>query len=289
MAKKLIVNADGFGFTFGNNKGILETLEVGIVKSISTNVNFPAIKEIHKIAENYPHVSIGIHLNLTVGRPVSKPANIPSLLDKNDEFYPPPEFGKRLVLRQIKKDEIKRELSAQMEKLLGMSIKITHWDSHQNQHLNPGFFSPAVEVAKRYGIERMRTHRHYLLTTQPNRKMRILKYYLKHPDKVIGHSFVRYLNWVARRRGMRMADRMLSPGRVDEMRKFHRETWENLFQTLPEGVSEFYCHPGYPDDCLRRYASYVERRDIERQILLDRSLLKLAQECGVELISFNDI
>jgi len=29
MTKKLIVNADGFGFTFGNNKGILETLEVG--------------------------------------------------------------------------------------------------------------------------------------------------------------------------------------------------------------------------------------------------------------------
>ena len=49
MTKKLIVNADGFGFTFGNNKGILETLEVGIVRSISTNVNFPAVEEIHKV------------------------------------------------------------------------------------------------------------------------------------------------------------------------------------------------------------------------------------------------
>ena len=88
MAKKLIVNADGFGFTFGNNKGILETLEAGIVRSISTNVNFPAVEEIHKVAENFPHVSIGIHLNLTAGRPVSKPESILSLLDENGEALP---------------------------------------------------------------------------------------------------------------------------------------------------------------------------------------------------------
>ncbi len=289
MTKKLIVNADGFGFTFGNNKGILETLEVGIVRSISTNVNFPAVEEIHKVVENYPSVSIGIHLDLTAGKPVSKPADIPSLLGKNGEFYPPSEFGKRLLLRQIKKDEIEHELSAQVEKLLDMQIKITHWDSHQNQHLNPGFFYPAVKVAKKYGIERMRAHRHYLLTIEPNQKMMVLKYYLKHLDRLIVHSFERYLNWVARRRGMRMADRMISPGRIDKLRKFHRETWENLFRTLPKGVSEFYCHPGYPDDCLRKYATYVEQRDIERQILLDPGLLKFAQDCGVELISFNDI
>lgn len=289
MSKKLIVNADGFGFTFGNNKAILETLEVGIVKSISVNVNFPAVKEIHKVAENYPSVSIGIHLALTVGRPVSNPADIPSLIGKNGEFYPSSEFRKWLLLGRIKRDEIERELSAQVEKLMDMQIKITHWDSHGHQHLNPGFFYPAVKIAKKYGIERMRTHRHYLLTIGPNRKMMTLKYYLKHFDRLIIHSFSRYLNWVARRRGMRMADRMISPGRIDKMRKFHRETWENLFRNLPEGVSEFYCHPGYPDDYLRKYAAYVEQRDIERQLLVDTSLLKFAQNCGVELISFNDI
>jgi predicted glycoside hydrolase/deacetylase ChbG (UPF0249 family) len=289
MTKKLIVNADGFGFTFGNNRGILETLEVGIVRSISTNVNFPAVKEIHKVAENYPSVSIGIHLDLTVGKPVSNPADIPSLIGKNGEFYPVAEFRKRLLLRQIKRDEIERELSAQVEKLLDMQIKITHWDSHENQHLNPGFFYPAVKVAKKYGIERMRTHRHYLLTIESNRKMMVLKYYLKHLDRLIVHSFDRYLNWVARRRGMRMADRMISPGRVDKMRKFHLETWENLFRTLPEGTSEIYCHPSYPDECLRKYAIYVEERDIERQILQNPRLLQLAQENAVELISFNEI
>ena len=32
--KKLIVNADGFGFTFGNNKAIFEILPRGFVKSV---------------------------------------------------------------------------------------------------------------------------------------------------------------------------------------------------------------------------------------------------------------
>lgn len=29
MAKRLIINADGFGFTRGNNRGILECLQAG--------------------------------------------------------------------------------------------------------------------------------------------------------------------------------------------------------------------------------------------------------------------
>jgi len=289
MARKLIVNADGFGFTYGNNRGILETLEIGIVKSISVNVNFPAVEEIHTVVEKFPRVSIGIHLNLTVGKPVSAPSKIPSLVDDDGCFFPSSRFKKMLLMRKIKKDDIKRELEAQIEKLLSMSVNITHWDSHQNQHLNPGFFSPAIEVVQKYKIQRMRTHRHYLLTTKRNRKSAICKYYANNPKTFVLHGVARYLNRLARKKGVRMADRILSPGRVDNMKKFQRETWENLFRTLPEGINEVYCHPGYPDDCLRKYATYTEERDSERIILTDIDLLKFALDCSVELISFNDI
>ena len=43
--KRLIVNADGFGFTFGNNRAILEVLEHGFVRSVSVNVTWPAVRE----------------------------------------------------------------------------------------------------------------------------------------------------------------------------------------------------------------------------------------------------
>lgn len=289
MARRLIINADGFGFTFGNNKGILETLDVGMVKSISTNVNFPAVEEIRKVSKDYPDVSIGIHLCLTAGKPVSHPSEIPSLVDHAGSFFKPSEFKKRLLLQKIRRDDITRELETQVEKLLSMGIRITHWDSHQNQHLNPGFLFPALKVARKYAVERMRTHRHYLLSVNANRSLMVLKFYLGHPHKCIRHGVARYLNMIARQKGIRMADRMLTPGLVDNMSKIHQETWKNLFRTLPKGVSEIYCHPAYPDDELRENASYVEERDIERQLLNDPEVKKFAEHCGVEFISFNDI
>ena len=87
MKKKLIVNADGFGFTPGVNKGIIESISNGVVKSVSCNVNFPYINEVEKLIKEFPFLSIGIHLNLSVGKPVSNSSKIHSLLSENGEFW----------------------------------------------------------------------------------------------------------------------------------------------------------------------------------------------------------
>ena len=46
MSKKLIINADGFGFTTGVNRGIIKTVEEGVVRSTSALANMPAIEEV---------------------------------------------------------------------------------------------------------------------------------------------------------------------------------------------------------------------------------------------------
>ena len=43
--KRLIVNADDFGFSPNRNRGIIESVEKGIVTSVSILVNFPAAEE----------------------------------------------------------------------------------------------------------------------------------------------------------------------------------------------------------------------------------------------------
>ena len=94
MNRKLIINADGI------NKGIIESIEKGVVSSISCNVNFPYIQDIEYIVKHYPKVSIGLHLNLNVGKPVCLPEEVPSLVNGSGEFWAS-KFTKKLLLFQI--------------------------------------------------------------------------------------------------------------------------------------------------------------------------------------------
>lgn len=63
MTKRLIVNADNFGYSYSINKGIIEAIEKGIVTSTSVMVNGVAASEADDL-QKYDHISIGLHLEL---------------------------------------------------------------------------------------------------------------------------------------------------------------------------------------------------------------------------------
>ncbi len=288
MARRLIVNADGFGFTYGNNRGILECLPVGVVTSVSVNANFPAVEEAAKLIEQFPDVSVGIHLDLSVGPCVSDPQDIPALVDTSGRFLEAA-FHRKAMKGEIPHEQMVRELSAQVERLIGRGVAISHWDSHQNRHLYPPFFRAAIEVAGRFGISRMRTHDHHLFGVGRARKLRALAHLAGHPKRAAVYAAAKWQMVRARRAGMKMADRLISVGLLDGSRKFQRQFWVDLFRTLPEGVSEVYCHPGYPDQMLAEHAVYVQERLEELKVLRDPTLADQARQHGVELISFNEL
>ena len=288
MARRLIVNADGFGFTRGNNRGIFECLPAGVVTSVSVNVNFPAFEETARLLAEFPRVSVGVHLDLTVGPCVSDPSDVPDLVDERGEFLGA-EFRKRAMGGRIPHGQMVAELDAQIVRFRSAGRLPSHWDSHQNQHLYPPFFRAAVEVARRHGICRMRTHDHYLFAASTARALRAGLHLLAHPRRAARYWYSSRLMRRARREGMQMADRLISPGILDAHRKFHREFWVELFRRLPEGVSEIYCHPGYPDETLAANARYVGERLWELDVLRDPALAECARSEGVELISFHQL
>lgn len=288
MAKRLIINADGFGFTSGNNRGILECLPAGAVRSVSVNANFPAVEDVPTLLRDFPNVSVGIHLDLSVGPCVADVSEIADLVDDRGEFLGPA-FRRKAMKGQIPHEQMVRELSAQVERLQAMGAKLSHWDSHQNQHLYPPFMRAAIEVARRYGVSRMRTHDHHLFAAKGCRKLRALAHLATHPRRVVVYTAAKMQMRRARAAGMKMADRLISPGIITSLRKFHREFWIELFRCLPQGVSEVYCHPGYPDETLADHATYVDERLEELKVLSDPALADEAGKAGVELITFNDL
>ncbi len=286
MPRRLIVNADGFGFTAGNNRAIFDCLRAGFVRSVSVNVGFPAVEDLGRLVRNHPEVSAGLHVNLAVGRPVSPPGRVATLVDGRGEFWDAA-FRARLLGGRIRLSHMVRELRAQFARMRDLAGRISHWDGHRNEHLLPGYFEAALTVARLFGVRRMRCHRHHLFLGRGSHRTTTLSHYLTHPAQGGRHAASRARTAQARAWGMRTPDRLITPAQVGpDSRKTEWVMWETLLRALPRGTSEIYAHPGYPDDTLRRYARYVAPRRREAAILSSPDLAPMARRAGVEPISF---
>lgn len=288
--KRLIINADGYGFTAGVTRGIEEAIERGVVTSTSVNSNFESVWPLKDFIQRNPRVSVGVHLNPMVGKPIADPKDVPSLVNEKGEFHYQ-SFITKLQSGHIDLDELALELGLQIERVQKLVPTVTHLDSHQNKHVYPKFFKVFLALARKHGISRMRAHIHFLCPEYPNRRTMTLWYYVRRPHRVLIHWYARHEAAAARRAGMRMCDRTLTIGAFD--RSAVRPSiglWEQVARACPPGDNETYCHPGYADDDLRRWATgLIEQREMELKVLTDPRLPEVFERHGVELISFYDL
>lgn len=288
-AKKLIINADGYGFTEGINRAIEESIEDGVVTSISVNSNFDTIYPLKGLIERHPRISVSCHLNPVVGPPIADPKDIPTLLNDEGEFYHH-DFQKHMDSKHIRLDELEHELDLQIERTKELVPTVTHLDSHQNRHLFPRFFALFIKLCKKHNVMRMRTHAHCICMEFKWRRLATIAYYATQPKRILTHGFARYEMAKARREGVRMCDRMLSIGYMSNSNKAMLDVWLQIIRNVPTGTNEIYCHPGYPDDRLRKYAAViVDRRLQELDVMKSPVLREEIDRCNVELISFHDI
>lgn len=287
--KRLIVNADGFGFAFGANRGIFEAVRDGLVTSVSCNTNFPGIEELPALVQQFPHVSPGVHFNLNVGRPILPPEEIPSLVNADGAFWGPKLVG-RLMTGRVRMAEMVRELDAQVRRMRELGVEPTHWDGHQHRHLYPPYLLAAIRVARRHGIRRARSPRRWLVWEDGTRQWsRMVCYYLRKPQRLFTHTSGRILYRYVRWRGFITTDRQVTSLHLDRTGNYRPECWRAVMEKLPPGTSELVCHPAYPDETLQKHATYVEQRRQELEILTSPELRRAAEENGVELISFHNL
>src|SRR5215204_4456957 len=126
----LVINADDLGFAPGVNSGILEAHAAGTVSSASMMATTPAFAEAaERVQREAPRLSVGLHLNLVVGAPLS---SVPSLVDSaTGEFCPLDVLVRRSLAGQVDPAEVRRECEAQLAALVATGITPTHIDSHR--------------------------------------------------------------------------------------------------------------------------------------------------------------
>lgn len=148
MKKKLIVNADDFGLTPGVNRGILEAFQRGIVTSATLMTNMPGFPDAVALARQAPGLAVGLHLNLTYGRPLLPAVETASLLDEEGRFVNDPAH----ILEQGRIDEMLAEFKAQARRFLAAGIPLSHLDTHHHLHRSRTVMEIVAGIARELGV-----------------------------------------------------------------------------------------------------------------------------------------
>jgi hypothetical protein len=157
MMNKLIITADDFGMCEEVNDAILECISAGNIRSTNVMANMDHAYDT-RLLENRDNVTIGLHWNLTTGRPVLRPELIPSLVGADGNFLDSGAFRAAIKKGFIRRHEIRNELKAQYEKFISFYGKPDYWNSHENIHTNVRLFRFFVDFAVDLVILGMRCH-----------------------------------------------------------------------------------------------------------------------------------
>lgn len=132
---RLILNADDFGLTEEYNAVVLAAFEAGVISSATLMANMPYFEQACQLAHEHGlERRLGLHFNLTYGRPLGRAILQEQKLCNADggfEFCLP---RHRLTLPGSIRVAIRSELEHQWQACLDQNIRPTHVDSHQHVH-----------------------------------------------------------------------------------------------------------------------------------------------------------
>ena len=282
--KRLIVNADDFGYTRGVNRAILEACRNGVVTSTSLLANGAAFGDAVVAALSEPRLDVGCHLNFVEGKPICPPERIPHLVGpvgRDGRFLAAWQLAARLTLRRVPESEIEQEAGAQIEKLLQAGLRVSHVDTHKHTHTHPAVARAIARAARRLGIGWIRRPFENFLPGSAAR--------LSAKRLLVGSLHLLAPSFERRMAAMDMAMPDFFTGIVLTGRLTRQEFGETLV-ALPPGVTEVMCHPGYCDAELDGAPTRLRReRELERETVSDATWRARAQDYGIRLTSFGEL
>jgi predicted glycoside hydrolase/deacetylase ChbG (UPF0249 family) len=281
----VILTADDFGLSAGVNEGILRAHAAGGLTATTVLVNGIAAGDVSDLPGRWPDLDVGLHVNLTLGIPVSDPARIPSIVDTEGRFIAAPELLARARRGRVRQEDVRREVGAQVRRLRGLGVEPTHWDAHQQAAFQPGLVGPTAAAAAEAGLRRVRAPWvHPVCPGLPSVAARA-RWWLANPLRIAGDGH-RALAAARLRRRFAAPGRQLSPALVIGGGSLAAR-WRALLSAVPDGTSEVVSHPAVPDDDLRRLAPMsAEGRATDLRVLSDPGLEGRLRSCGVALVGF---
>ncbi len=260
--KQLVVNADDFGFTRDVNRGIVEAHRNGILTATTLMAPGDAFDDAVRLAKENPTLDVGCHLVL-----VGSPGFAPSV-------------AKLLQNVLLKRVDIYGELAVQVRRICGAGIVPTHLDTHKHTHLIPQVLDAVARISEEFKIPWVR--RPFDFPMQAGG--------IGWKKRFVSGSFgiVRgRMQRVLAKHGCKSTDHFAG---FKITGKYDASDLVALIRALPEGSTEFMCHPGLCTDELRSSRTRLkESRELELRALVAKEVRDALKEAGVELASYRDL
>lgn len=265
--KRLIINADDYGRSPDISRGIREAHLRGVVTSTTCMMNIPTTAgDIALALQETPVLGMGVHLVLTMGKPILPRANVPTLVDEegNHRKYTP--FIENIPHLDL--EEVKAEWHAQIEAFVkAAGRKPTHLDSHHHaSYFSPQLFRAMLELAKEYNCA-IRFPFANEIWEELEETSQHVPDFMKQFDPPRPASFI--------------------SGFYDEGAT--RENLLGILDNLPDATSEIMCHPGYVAEAFMDESVYNRQRERELDILTDPAIQAAIRSNGIELINFAEL
>jgi predicted glycoside hydrolase/deacetylase ChbG (UPF0249 family) len=267
--KKLVVNADDFGFTRDVNRGIVEAHREGILTATTLMATGAAFDDAVDLARTNPTLDVGCHLVL-VGAPPFPPS-VPQLM-------------RAVALGRIR---IYEELAAQVRRILDAGLKPSHLDTHKHTHLLPPVLAAVARISEEYGIPWVR--RPFDFPLQPSDPQPgpgapgFAKRAVSRAFGLVRGRFERVLT----ERGCRSTDHFAG---FQMTGHFDAASLARLIRALPEGSTEFMCHPGFCTAELRaEHTRLKESREQELRALTAPEVRAALGEADVQLANYREL
>lgn len=160
---RVILNSDDFGLSTSINDAIIMAFNQKLISSTTTLVNYPAglIDGRAKLLDNNISPSaVGIHLNLTTGKPLTESISQNPRFCENGFFHCRVRDKPLLFLDKKSRNDVRVEIEAQIQRFIDvMGFKPSHIDGHHHIHSEFAIFRIILGQAKKYDINCMRKTR----------------------------------------------------------------------------------------------------------------------------------
>jgi predicted glycoside hydrolase/deacetylase ChbG (UPF0249 family) len=267
--KRLIINADDFGYDGRVVRGIVDLHRAGRITSTSCMTNMLAWPQAAAYLREHPELGAGVHLVMNEGQPVLGADRVPALVNGDGHF-----LNKAQILRSVRRgttEQLRAEFRAQIERFITDAGRPPdHLDNHTAiSYARPDRFRVTLELAKEYDLP-IRAAFGDDLEEQAPRIRRIWGF----PAWLVRWMGTRYRRKVDRA-GIRRPNTFLMDFSMGGPRT--TEHLLSVVESVRDGwISEMLTHPSYDGDW----------REEELRALLDPRVQERLAQPDIELVSF---
>ncbi len=274
-AIQLIVNADDYGYFESVSKGIMEGAEAGVITATGIMANSPSFNERIEWLKEVPDLDLGVHLNITYGRPLS--STMVNKLKFNNGIFPEKfTVAKVLVAKKIQVVDIVEEWRTQILHCMDKNITVRFLNSHEHMHMFPGLFEETIGLAQEFNIPHVR-----FSTPEWRGKLGL--------SGLVRNTLMQAMVLV--NAGKISAGIELPLLGMNESGKLSLDYIKRVFANLKPGrVYELMCHPGHfdPNEIGDPKLLDYHHWESELNMLKSQEFTDICNELGIQLVGYRE-